>query len=108
MLRFQLIIPVLALSLLLPTQLPAADSEESEQAMELIHALGCKGCHTIKDDGGSLAAELTQIGSRMTAEQIRAQLIADPDSRQTGFMPSYGTLTRKELETISNYLYNLR
>jgi mono/diheme cytochrome c family protein len=106
--HFKLIIPALFFLLMLPTLLPAENSAETDrQAMELIQTLGCKGCHTIKGDGGSLAADLTQIGSRMTAEQIYAQLIAKPDSRKTGFMPSYGTLARKQLEAISNYLYNL-
>ncbi|MFK5925208.1 MAG: hypothetical protein QM483_01130 [Desulfuromusa sp.] len=79
-----------------------------DPALELIHALGCKGCHMISGDGGSLAQDLTQIGSRLTANQIEAHLTADPATRTKGFMPSYHSLPATDLQRIGEYLYNLR
>lgn len=81
---------------------------QTDPALELIQSLGCKGCHKIKGDGGSLAPDLTQIGSRMTAEQIHNHLVAPSDTRTKGFMPSYSTLTENDLNLITQYLYNLR
>lgn len=80
----------------------------TDPALQLIQSLGCKGCHTIKGGGGSLAPDLTQIGSRMTAEQIHNHLVAHSDTRTGGFMPSYSTLTENDLNLITQYLYNLR
>lgn len=88
--------------------LDSASTNPSDPTMQLIQALGCKGCHTIKGQGGSLAPDLTQIGSRMTALQIRDQLVAPVNHQPEGFMPSYSTLRTEQLETISQYLYNLR
>lgn len=90
------------------TMVMAADeSPKKDPALELINVLGCKGCHTISGEGGSLAADLTQIGSRMSAAQIRTQLIAEPATRSGGFMPSYSSLPENDLDRISEYLYNI-
>lgn len=86
----------------------AADTSPVDPALQLIHALGCKGCHSINGDGGSLAPDLTQIGSRFTSNQIEALLIVPTKTRTRGFMPSYSSLPKSELQLISNYLYNLR
>lgn len=87
----------------------AADkAPQIDPALELIHVLGCKGCHSINGDGGSLAADLTQIGSRLTARQIDTQLTAHTSTRTKGFMPSYRSLPKDDLKRISDYLYNLR
>ena len=85
----------------------ADDTPQIIPVQELIDALGCKGCHMINGGGGSLAADLTKIGNRLTAKQIEAQLVADPATRVQGFMPSYKTLPENDLQRISDYLYNL-
>lgn len=89
------------------TTMATDDTPQIDPALELIHALGCKGCHMISGEGGSLAADLSQIGSRMSATQIKEQLIGQPAMRTSGFMPSYNSLSENELERISEYLYNL-
>jgi len=93
------------LSVPLPGQ-AVADGPEAA-AVELINALGCKGCHMIKNEGGSLAADLTMIGSRMTAAQIY-QVLTAPESSRKNFMPAYNSVPEQDLHTISNYLYQLR
>ncbi len=86
----------------------AAADHGVDPALELIHTFGCKGCHSIQGDGSSTAPDLTNIGSRMTVNQIKGQLTAPVESRSGGFMPSYKTLSEHELDLISQYLYNLR
>ena len=81
---------------------------QNNAALNLIHTLGCKGCHTIGKDGGSLAPDLTQVGSRLTEAQIIARLKDHQQPREEGFMPNYSSLDQRELKLISNYLYNLR
>ena len=89
----------------------AASDEKApleKDTKQMIEVLGCMGCHKIKGEGGSLAADLTLIGSRKTEEQIRIQLTADSASRKKGFMPSYQSLPEKDLRQISSYLYNFK
>ncbi|SDZ80469.1 Cytochrome c [Desulfuromusa kysingii] len=105
--QFKIIVLIIS-SLFLVTLATAADkSAQIDPTLELINVLGCKGCHTIGAEGGSLAADLTQIGSRMSAQQIKAQLIVEPADRTGGFMPSYRPLLEEDLDRISEYLYSL-
>ncbi len=90
------------------TTIIADDISQNGPTLDLIHTLGCKGCHVINNDGGSLAPDLTQAGSRLTAKQIEAQLTAHISTRTKRFMPDYSSLAKKDLQLISNYLYNLR
>lgn len=105
----RLLIPCLCFFAALQLTDPAAaETDATDPALNLIQALGCKGCHTIKGDGGSLASDLTQVGSRLTAAQISARLTAHTEARTKGFMPSYNSLGKADLNLISQYLYNLR
>ncbi len=103
---FKPVIAILAFMLFHSVALAAESTQEQDRAVLLIQALGCRGCHTIQNDGGSLAPDLTQIGSRMTASQIRAFLI-NHTTTERGFMPSYSSLSETELQLISEYLYQL-
>lgn len=83
---------------------PPADGS----AVQLIEALGCRGCHRIQGYGGSLAANLTDVGNRLTATEINAVLTSHSATRGGNFMPSYRTLTPAEVEQLSSYLYHLQ
>ena len=85
----------------------ANDQPPAATDQELIDVLGCKGCHNIAGEGGSLAPKLTQIGSRMTEKQIAEYLTAAASSRNK-FMPSYHSLPERDISRISTYLYNLK
>jgi mono/diheme cytochrome c family protein len=91
---------------LLPPPPGAHGATDEADVQQLFNALGCKGCHRFAGEGGSLAPELDNIGSRMTRPQIREHLAAHAESRQHGFMPSYQTTTQAELDLLSDYLYS--
>ncbi|WP_303722419.1 c-type cytochrome [Malonomonas rubra] len=101
---------ILGTALLLLTHPAALLAEDSGEptARRLINALGCKGCHKLEGDGGSLAPDLDQIGSRMSRDQIRQHLAAHAQENPKGFMPSYNTTSQEELTLISDFLYNLQ
>ena len=96
---------LIALIILIPRLLLAAEPSETE-ARNLFNALGCKGCHQFEGEGGSLAPPLDEIGSRMTRHQIKEKLIAHTETRKNGFMPSFSTTSDKELDLLSDFLYN--
>ena len=79
----------------------------ADPAMELIQVLGCKGCHKIYKKGGSIAANLTKVGNRLTAAQIESILATGLPPGTKKFMPDYASLTKEERQLISEYLYNL-
>lgn len=101
------LILITALTILLASPCPGLAATDQQQARQLLNALGCKSCHRLEGQGGSLAPELDQIGTRLTAKQIQ-QLLAEHGQGQAEHnMPSYDTTSAAELELIANYLYNL-
>jgi cytochrome c2 len=98
-------IAVATLTLLLTA--PAFAAEDS-RAIELINSLGCKGCHKINGEGGTLGPALDGVGKRLDEKKIRRQLL-DPKSANPGsMMPSFGHLPQKDIETLVDYLDGLK
>lgn len=83
---------------------PAADGS----AIQLVEALGCRGCHRIQEYGGSSATDLTDVGTRLTPAEIAQSLAPHPGSDASLSMLTYTTLSAEEIDKLSNYLYNLR
>lgn len=85
-----------------------AEERAPSDALELIKSLGCRACHKLAGEGGTLAPELDKIGSRKTAKQIEQHLAAHLKPNPDAFMPSYNTTSQEELKLLSDYLYNLK
>ena len=105
--RFQHRLLLLFTSLLCLVVVRPISAEDAGQALTLIHALGCKGCHTLHGDGATLAPELSSIGERYSADQIAAFLAAQPvgDRRHD---PSFAWVKEEQRHLIGSYLSALR
>ncbi|AMV71330.1 hypothetical protein JCM30471_31670 [Desulfuromonas carbonis] len=100
-----LLLPFLLFSALALTQTAAADEA---QARELLNAQGCKGCHRLGGEGGTVGPDLTGVGARLSREQLRQQLL-DPRSRNSdGSMPAFNHLPANDIETLVDFLAELR
>lgn len=93
-----------ALALSLSTPALAAD----EAALKLINSLGCKGCHMLKGEGGTLAPALDGIGKRLPEKTIREQLVNPKAKNPRTMMPSFANLAEKDLKTLVDYLKSLK
>lgn len=96
---------LVALTLGLATAVPAADEA---RALEMLNALGCKGCHLLADNGGSFGPPLDGVGSRLGREQIRRQLVDPKGINPSSLMPSFAHLAAEDLDTLSGYLADLK
>ena len=67
----------------------------------------CVGCHVIDGDGGSDGPELSHIGAKHDAAELKGW-IADPEAiKPETDMPSFGKrLTPQQLDAIAQYLAN--
>jgi len=65
---------------------------------------GCAACHPFRGTGGGLAPDLSDVGSRLTASAIRAQ-IADPTAANPASrMPAFNRLSWFDLHSLAAYL----
>jgi mono/diheme cytochrome c family protein len=81
---------------------------EAITGFDLIHAQGCKGCHTINNVGGVSGPSLDGVGNRLTREQIQQKLLKAEHNQHHSLMPSAKHLTKQEIKLLTDYLDGLR
>ena len=71
----------------------------------------CLSCHRIGASGGDVGPSLNGIGTKRSADQIEAAIVAPPSTTSAGIhnpMPSYGTkITGEDLKKLVHYLSTL-
>jgi glucose/arabinose dehydrogenase len=80
----------------------------ADHAKSIIANNNCLLCHRVGAAGGEIGPSLNGVGTRKTAEQIRAAIVTPPAMTSTGTknpMPSYGkTISGEDLRTLVDYL----
>ena len=84
----------------------------STDPMAIIRGAGCVGCHKVGSEGGAIGPDLTRVGARLSAAQIRESILT-PDAKIAkgyekfaGVMPkNFGTqLTAAQFEALVQFL----
>ena len=84
----------------------------STDPMTMIRGAGCTACHKISGEGGAIGPDLTQVGSRLSANLIRESIL-QPDAKTAkgyekfkGVMPkTFGhQFTAEQLEALVQFL----
>lgn len=74
------------------------------QGLAVMQNKQCRNCHAIDGVGGQRGPDLTDVGSRLTKDQLIRQVI-----QGGGNMPAYGkTLTPYEVDSVVAYMVSLR
>ncbi len=74
------------------------------QIPDLARRLGCFACHSLKGEGGNLAAPLDGIGGRLSPEKLQIALTYPRQLHPGAKMPSYAYLPQIEQEALVKYL----
>ena len=101
--RTLLIIGVVLLAIL--TVLPASsEAIDDGPARKLINSQGCKACHTLENDGGTVAGSFEEIREKLSRQEIRRQLVNPARQHGNHTIPDFSHLTEKEIESLVNFL----
>ena len=101
--RTWLIIAVVLLSTL--TTLPARSEEVDDgPARKLFNSQGCKACHTLEGDGGTMAGSFEEIRSRLSRTEIRLQLVNQEHNHGKDTIPDFSHLSEEEITTLVNFI----
>jgi len=78
------------------------------EAEQLLHRLGCLGCHDFNASGANLAPSLDRIGLKLDENAIFKQLDQPPAALGSGekFMPSFQTTPAAQRRLLSRFLAN--
>lgn len=98
---------VAAATLSLAMATPALAADEA-RAKELINSLGCKGCHQLAGEGGSLGPAFDGIGKRLQEKELREQLVNPKAKNPNSMMPAFASLPEKDLKVLVDYLKSLK
>jgi menaquinol-cytochrome c reductase cytochrome b/c subunit len=87
-----------------PTNVEMKVPPQYEAGKLVVAQSACLACHKIGDSGnGTLAPDLTHIGSRIPRNAIKRSLVAGP-----GIMPSFKSLGEEKLNEVADFLAYLK
>jgi menaquinol-cytochrome c reductase cytochrome b/c subunit len=87
-----------------PTEVSMDVPKQYEAGKLVVAQSACLACHKIGDSGnGTLAPDLTHIGSRIPRNAIKRSLVAGP-----GIMPSFKSLGDEKLNEVADFLAYLK
>jgi len=93
------------ITLLSLTAVPASSEEQDDgSARKLINAQGCKACHTLEGDGGSLAASFEEIRENLSRTEIQLQLVNPAHKHGNDKIPDFSHLSKEEIEALVHFI----
>jgi mono/diheme cytochrome c family protein len=94
-----------------PSGSATLDASNIEHVKSVIADNNCLVCHRIGKDGGDVAPSLNGLGTRRTADQIRAAIVSPSPKTSAGIpnpMPAYDKkITEEDLKNLLHYLSTL-
>ena len=91
--------------LLCLTTLPAGSAEQDDgQARKLINSQGCKACHTLEGDGGTMADSFEKIRKRLSRTEVRLQLVNQEQKHGDIAIPNFSHLSEEEITALVNFI----
>ena len=87
---------------------PQGMARQEPEGYKIFLAQHCNTCHAIQGSGGTLAPDLTHIGSRQTKDWIQDQISNPRSHKADSIMPSFAKLPASDLEELAEYLANLK
>lgn len=82
----------------------ASKAEERDHGALLFHSHGCERCHSITGVGGDRAPDLSSVGERRSADQIRKQIL----NGGNGMPPFKDIFSKGEVRDLVAFLNSCR
>jgi mono/diheme cytochrome c family protein len=86
----------------------SAPVQSARHGAEVFKAQGCRGCHQLKGNGGTVGPALDGVGKRMNQKRLRQQIVAHETTQTSAIMPDYRHLPPAEVQALVDYLQGLK
>jgi nitric oxide reductase subunit C len=87
---------------------PLGVAREGSPGAKIFLAQHCNMCHAIQGMGGTVAPDLTHVGSRRAKDWILAQLDDPRSHKADSMMPSFKQLPDSDKQALADYLAGLK
>jgi nitric oxide reductase subunit C len=87
---------------------PEGIARNESAGQQVFLAQHCNTCHAIEGSGGTLAPDLTHVGSRRTKDWILEQMNNPRDHKPDSIMPSFASLPEADKQELGEYLSGLK
>lgn len=92
-----------------PVRLLEARTPLELQGAVVLQNKQCRNCHALDGKGGQRGPDLTEVGGRLTRDQLRDQVTLGGSNMANGNMPAYGDqLNPAEIEALVAFLTVMR
>lgn len=81
-----------------------AQPDTDALARRLLNAQGCKACHQLDGEGGSLAPDLSKVGSRLNPAQLRDKLVNPQKRHANNRIADFSHLGGDEIDALVTFL----
>jgi mono/diheme cytochrome c family protein len=83
-----------------------ANSEEQNDgpARKLINSQGCKACHTLEGDGGTVAGSFEDMREKLTRSEVLSQLVNPEQKHGNSTIPDFSHLSDKEIDALVDFI----
>ncbi|MBW2688554.1 MAG: cytochrome c [Deltaproteobacteria bacterium] len=103
MYRTLLIIAIMSL-LSLAVSPTGSEAQGDGPARKLINSQGCKACHALEGDGGTMAGNFEEIRASLSRAEIRLQLVNQEQKHGKGTIPDFSHLSEEEIDALVKFL----
>lgn len=73
-------------------------------ARKLINSQGCKACHALENDGGTLAASFEDIRAKLSRAEIRLRLVNQERKHGNSAIPDFSHLPEEEIDALVDFI----
>ena len=81
-----------------------ATGEDDGPARKLINSQGCKACHSLEGDGGSLAKSFTEMRASLARADVRRALVNPEQRHARSQIRDFSHLQDEEIEALVNFI----
>jgi len=79
-------------------------AQDDGPARKLFNSQGCKACHALEGDGGSLAGRFEEIRAKLSRAEIRMQLVNPEQKHGNSTIPDFSHLSKQEIDALVNFI----
>jgi mono/diheme cytochrome c family protein len=92
---------ILAGTILLPAEMMADDNA---RARKLINSQGCKACHSLDGDGGTLSVSFATMKASLSREQVRVSLVNESGHHGNIKIRGFNHLDHEDIEALVEFI----